>query len=447
MIEQKASQLTTSISNVPWQTDDVARLKSRELLVNALSVTGIPEGSGDVVELSARIEDAIFKDVKDTTVKYGRRIRSRIFNLRDLNNPDLRTKVLLGSITPERLAVMTTKEMASDTLKKECAKFQELAHRESLLAIDEGIGTDLIQCENYHAAPLWGQFSCHTIRPMDTNYITDFVNYWFVRVHQHIIDTLNLPLINQGENHSEALKKELETTKNAVLLEMATNSDLLSLIFTIGFRQLEGLPLPSQCFFQYESIVKAVLNLWYITRDNLGILTLRGDSRYGFLHLACQEYFTCLKLLKRDKSEKQKFITDGFDRDKKIQLIAQSLYRHTTGLRLRIPENEYDSLLPLGAYILINFVDNFVNYPSNDVLFNALDRLIIAAGQHRWSIVCSFLFDQIINTLRKFRHNVVSLRINNFLSESSEHDIQTITPLCYFLEGKPHELENIQWLD
>ncbi|CAF3734639.1 unnamed protein product [Rotaria sp. Silwood1] len=147
MIEQKASQLTTSISNVPWQTDDVARLKSRELLVNALSVTGIPEGSGDVVELSARIEDAIFKDVKDTTVKYGRRIRSRIFNLRDLNNPDLRTKVLLGSITPERLAVMTTKEMASDTLKKECAKFQELAHRESLLAIDEGIGTDLIQCE------------------------------------------------------------------------------------------------------------------------------------------------------------------------------------------------------------------------------------------------------------------------------------------------------------
>ncbi|CAF0967930.1 unnamed protein product [Rotaria sp. Silwood1] len=374
MIEQKASQLTTSISNVPWQTDDVARLKSRELLVNALSVTGIPEGSGDVVELSARIEDAIFKDVKDTTVKYGRRIRSRIFNLRDLNNPDLRTKVLLGSITPERLAVMTTKEMASDTLKKECAKFQELAHRESLLAIDEGIGTDLIQCENYHAAPLWGHFSCHTIRPMDTNYITDFVNYWFVRVHQHIIDTLNLPLINQGENHSEALKKELETTKNAVLLEMATNSDLLSLIFTIGFRQLEGLPLPSQCFFQYESIVKAVLNLWYT-------------------------------------------------------------------------ENEYDSLLPLGAYILINFVDNFVNYPSNDVLFNALDRLIIAAGQHRWSIVCSFLFDQIINTLRKFRHNVVSLRINNFLSESSEHDIQTITPLCYFLEGKPHELENIQWLD
>jgi transcription elongation factor S-II len=142
-----ATQLTTSISNVPWQTDDTARLKSRELLTNALSVTGIPEGSGDPVKLSARIEDAIFKEIKDATVKYGRRIRSRIFNLRDLKNPDLRTNVLLGNITPERLAVMTSEEMSSDSLKKECAQFKETSHREGLLAIDEGVGSDLLQCE------------------------------------------------------------------------------------------------------------------------------------------------------------------------------------------------------------------------------------------------------------------------------------------------------------
>ncbi|CAF2587991.1 unnamed protein product [Rotaria sp. Silwood2] len=110
-------------------------------------------------------------------------------------------------------------------------------------------------------------------------------------------------------------------------------------------------------------------------------------------------------------------------------------------------QNKYDSLLPLSAYILINYVDDFVNYPSNDVLFNALDCLIIAAVQHRWSIVCPFLFDQITNILRKFRHNVVSLWINNFLSESSQHDIQTITVLCHFLEEKLHEFETIKWLD
>ncbi|CAF3734653.1 unnamed protein product [Rotaria sp. Silwood1] len=268
---------------------------------------------------------------------------------------------------------------------------------------------------------------------MDTNYITDFVNYWFVRVHQHIIDTLNLPLINQGENHSEALKKELETTKNAVLLEMATNSDLLSLIFTIGFRQLEGLPLPSQCFFQYESIVKAVLNLWYSKNSTVElsqVIRILTD----ITSCICQ-------------NSTSNFISNDEIKEICVHTIKTSVNATTITTDDIHPENEYDSLLPLGAYILINFVDNFVNYPSNDVLFNALDRLIIAAGQHRWSIVCSFLFDQIINTLRKFRHNVVSLRINNFLSESSEHDIQTITPLCYFLEGKPHELENIQWLD
>ena len=147
MGEKKASQLTTPIRNVSRQTGDTIRVKSRELLVNALLVSEVPEGSNDPVALSVRIEDAIFKEIQDTTIKYGRRIRSRIFNLRDLKNPELRIKVLLGSITPERLAVMTAEEMTSETLRKECAKYKEMGHRESLLAVDEGVGCDLIQCE------------------------------------------------------------------------------------------------------------------------------------------------------------------------------------------------------------------------------------------------------------------------------------------------------------
>ena len=50
---------------------------------------------------------AIFKELKDTNVKYRNRIRSRISNLKDLKNPNLRIDVLLGVITPERLAVLT----------------------------------------------------------------------------------------------------------------------------------------------------------------------------------------------------------------------------------------------------------------------------------------------------------------------------------------------------
>ena len=50
---------------------------------------------------------AIFKEIKDTGVKYRNRVRSRISNLKDLKNPNLRINVLLGIITPERLAVLS----------------------------------------------------------------------------------------------------------------------------------------------------------------------------------------------------------------------------------------------------------------------------------------------------------------------------------------------------
>ena len=67
-------------------------------------------------------------------------------NLKDLKNPNLRINVLLGIITPERLAVLTAEEMASDALKQERSKLNETAINEYQLAMDEGTGTDLIQC-------------------------------------------------------------------------------------------------------------------------------------------------------------------------------------------------------------------------------------------------------------------------------------------------------------
>ncbi|CAF2647385.1 unnamed protein product [Rotaria sp. Silwood2] len=37
--------------------------------------------------------------------------------------------------------------------------------------------------------------------------------------------------------------------------------------------------------------------------------------------------------------------------------------------------------------------------------------------------------------------------MDKLLSESSPYDIHTITALYHLIEGKPHEFENIQWLD
>lgn len=144
-VERQASQPTSS-SYTASQTYDEVRLKSRELVANAFSISELPEGSADPVELAARVEDAIFKELKDTGVKYRNRIRSRISNLKDQKNPDLRINVLLGLITPERLAVLTAEEMASDALKQERTKLHESAINEHQLAVDEGTGTDLIQC-------------------------------------------------------------------------------------------------------------------------------------------------------------------------------------------------------------------------------------------------------------------------------------------------------------
>ncbi|CAF1362759.1 unnamed protein product [Rotaria sordida] len=396
----------------------------------------------------------------------------------------------------------------------------------------------------YYATPLAGQFAHYTIQPMNMEIIKDFIDYWFFRIHQCVIQILGLPLINQAQNHSEVLKKELEKPENIGLVDMASNPGLLSSICTIYFSQLNNSSVSIQRILLYELIMKSMINLWHskishvdtlkinqilseiafrihqnstsnfiddeeineicvqtiqasihktllttedmndiekqasdmakIIRNDIGILTLQGKSLYSFLNLSFQQYFTSLKFIEIDTLRQRRFHTDGLDRDSKIQFIAQSLYRHTNDVRFHVPitialgkissswpQNDFndlcyeymqiqdkdDSLLLLGAYILINSVNNFVNYPSNDILFNALDRLIIAAGQHQWSIVCPFLFHQITNVLRKFPHEIVSLWINKLLSQSSQHNIQTITALCHLLEGKPHEFENIKWLD
>ena len=65
-------------------------------------------------ELAEIVEDKIFEKNKQTNPKYKAQVRSRVFNLKDKKNPSLRENVLCGTIKPEKLAVMTSEEMASD---------------------------------------------------------------------------------------------------------------------------------------------------------------------------------------------------------------------------------------------------------------------------------------------------------------------------------------------
>jgi transcription elongation factor S-II len=49
-------------------------------------------------------------------MKYKNRVRSRISNLKDVKNPDLRRNVLCGVITPQQIAVMTSEVSSTGEL-------------------------------------------------------------------------------------------------------------------------------------------------------------------------------------------------------------------------------------------------------------------------------------------------------------------------------------------
>merc|ERR1712013_392284 len=75
-------------------------------------------------DLATSLEESIFKEFKQTNPKYKNQ----------------------GSITAQRLAVMTSAEMASDEVKKEREAFIKEGINDSALAVAEGTKSTLIKC-------------------------------------------------------------------------------------------------------------------------------------------------------------------------------------------------------------------------------------------------------------------------------------------------------------
>uniref|UniRef100_A0A671V823 Transcription elongation factor n=1 Tax=Sparus aurata TaxID=8175 RepID=A0A671V823_SPAAU len=143
--EVSTNSLINTFPRAPTTSDSI-RLKCRELIANALQ-TGedyIAIGA-DCSELGAQIEEYILY-FKNTDMKYKNRVRSRISNLKDMKNPNLRRTVLCGSVTPERMAKMTAEEMASDELKEMRKNLTKEAVRDHQMATTGGTQTDLFTC-------------------------------------------------------------------------------------------------------------------------------------------------------------------------------------------------------------------------------------------------------------------------------------------------------------
>ncbi|KFR06771.1 Transcription elongation factor A protein 2, partial [Nipponia nippon] len=131
-------------------TCDAVRNKCREMLTTALQADDDYVAIGaDCLWVDCRLLDChvrIYQDVKNTDMKYKNRVRSRISNLKDSKNPELKKNVLCGAITPEQIAVMTSEEMASNELKEIRKAMTKEAIREHQMAKTGGTQTDLFTC-------------------------------------------------------------------------------------------------------------------------------------------------------------------------------------------------------------------------------------------------------------------------------------------------------------
>ncbi|CAN8001497.1 unnamed protein product, partial [Ixodes hexagonus] len=131
-------------TSFPVDTTSSVRLKCCQLISGALKCDDVPDGC-DLDDLAAKIEEYILLwlcEFGDTNVKYKNRVRSRVNNLKNSKNPNLRLNVLHGAIDPDHIARMMANEMASDDMKQLRQKFTNEAVDDHQVAVTEGPNID-----------------------------------------------------------------------------------------------------------------------------------------------------------------------------------------------------------------------------------------------------------------------------------------------------------------
>ncbi|XP_043702683.1 transcription elongation factor TFIIS-like [Telopea speciosissima] len=81
----------------------------------------------DPIRVAVSVESVLFEKIGRSNGAQKFKYRSIMFNMRDPKNPDLRRRVLLGHIKPEKLLVMTPDELASDQRRSENNQIKEKA--------------------------------------------------------------------------------------------------------------------------------------------------------------------------------------------------------------------------------------------------------------------------------------------------------------------------------
>ena len=137
---------TAKSDGVSGETGDKTRDKCFELIYDSLASDSSAPAE-QVLKKAKAIEAAVFKNNgSDPGSQYKGKIRSLYVNLKDKNNPSLREDIVSGEISPEKFAVMTSEEMASDEQKAARKKIEDENLFKSLAAQEAEAETEAFQC-------------------------------------------------------------------------------------------------------------------------------------------------------------------------------------------------------------------------------------------------------------------------------------------------------------
>ncbi|OMP11258.1 Zinc finger, TFIIS-type [Corchorus olitorius] len=134
---KKPSQPAAAPPKLPTlvKCNDPLRDKFREILLEALSKVASEADEDmldqvnacDPIRVAVSVESLMFEKLGRSNGAQKFKYRSIMFNIKDPNNPDLRRKVLLGEVKPERLITLTPEEMASERRQRENKEIKEKA--------------------------------------------------------------------------------------------------------------------------------------------------------------------------------------------------------------------------------------------------------------------------------------------------------------------------------
>ncbi|KAF6170298.1 hypothetical protein GIB67_042988 [Kingdonia uniflora] len=134
--------------------NDSVRDKIRELLAEALCRVST-EAEKDILDevnavdplrVAVSVESVLFEKMGKSTGPEKNKYRSIMFNIRDSKNPDLRRRLLLGQVKPEKLITMTPEEMASDQRRLETTQIKKKALLECERGAAPKATTDQFRC-------------------------------------------------------------------------------------------------------------------------------------------------------------------------------------------------------------------------------------------------------------------------------------------------------------